>query len=108
MLSSGTPLREFLHVDDCADALVHLMKTYSDDSHINVGVGEDITIADLADLVTRVTGFSGRIAYDRSRPDGTPRKLMSNAKLAAMGWSPRISLPEGLKSTYQWFLAHQA
>jgi len=100
---SGTPRREFLHADDCADALVHIMKIYSDDEHINVGSGEDMTIADLARLVAQVVGYSGEIRYDVSKPDGTPRKLMSGAKLAALGWQPRISLREGLAATYHAF-----
>jgi len=100
---SGTPRREFLHVDDCADALVFLMENYSDAGHINVGSGQDQTIDELARLVMKVVGFSGQLTHDTSRPDGTPRKLMSNAKLAAMGWSPRISLEAGLAQTYRWY-----
>lgn len=105
---TGTPRREFLHVDDCASALIFLLKTYSADSHVNVGSGTDVTIDELADLVMKAVGFEGALEHDTSKPDGTPRKLMSNDKLAAMGWSPRIALPEGLKSTYQWFLTHRA
>jgi GDP-L-fucose synthase len=100
---SGTPRREFLHVDDCADALVFLMQTYSDFGHINVGSGEDQTIDELARLVIKVVGYNGDLVHDTSRPDGTPRKLMSNAKLAAMGWAPKISLAQGLAETYRWF-----
>ncbi|MGF0537493.1 GDP-L-fucose synthase [Agrobacterium sp. ES01] len=102
---TGTPRREFLHVDDCADALVHLMKTYSDDSHVNVGSGEDITILDLTKLVCEVVGFTGKIVHDLSKPDGTPRKLMSAAKLRSMGWSPKIALKDGVASAYASFLA---
>jgi len=105
---SGTPKREFLHVDDCANALVFLLKTYSEDAHVNVGSGTDLTIDELARLVMQAADFKGALEHDTTKPDGTPRKLMSNEKLAAMGWSPRISLPEGLKSTYQWFLANRA
>jgi GDP-L-fucose synthase len=105
---TGKPRREFLHVDDCANALVFLLKNYSGDGHVNVGSGTDVTIDELADLVMKAVGFEGALEHDTSKPDGTPRKLMSNEKLAAMGWSPRIALPEGLKSTYQWFLAHRA
>ena len=105
---TGAPRREFLHVDDCASALVFLLKNYSGDSHVNVGSGTDVTIDELAGLVMRAVGLDGALEHDLSRPDGTPRKLMSNEKLATMGWSPRIALPEGLKSTYQWFLAHRA
>jgi GDP-L-fucose synthase len=104
---TGTPRREFLHVDDCASALVFLLKTYSDDSHVNVGSGTDVTIDELARLVMRVVGFEGELVHDASKPDGTPRKLMSNAKLAAMGWSPAIGLEEGLRSTYRWFLEQE-
>ena len=102
---TGTPRREFLHVDDCADALVHLMKTYSDDSHVNVGSGEDITILDLTKLVCEAVGFTGKIVHDLSKPDGTPRKLMSAAKLRSMGWSPKIALKDGVASAYASFLA---
>lgn len=105
---SGTPRREFLHVDDCASALVFLLKNYSGDQHVNVGSGTDVTIDELARLVMQAVGFNGALEHDTSKPDGTPRKLMSNEKLAAMGWSPEISLPEGLKTTYQWFFANHA
>ena len=104
---SGTPMREFLHVDDCADACVFLMKRYSDAGHINVGSGTDIAIIDLARLVCQVVGADVEIVLDTDKPDGTPRKLMSNAKLAGMGWSPRIALRDGIASTYDWFLAHR-
>lgn len=100
---TGTPRREFLHVDDCADALVFLLKTYSGDSHVNVGSGTDIAIADLAGIVAEVVGFRGRIAHDLSKPDGTPRKLMSADTLRAMGWAPRIPLEEGVRAVYAWF-----
>ena len=103
---TGTPRREFLHVDDCADALVFLMKNYSCDSHVNVGYGEDITIKDLAKLVASTVGFQGQIVYDISKPDGTPRKLMATDKLRALGWFPKIGLPDGLKLTYSWFQDH--
>ncbi len=105
---TGTPRREFLHVDDCADACVHLMKTYSDATHVNVGSGEDITILELTRQVCDVVGFNGSIVHDLSKPDGTPRKLMSADKLRGLGWQPRIPLSEGLKSTYDWFIAHGA
>lgn len=104
---SGTPMREFLHVDDCADACVFLMERYSDAGHINVGSGTDIAIIDLARLVCQVVGADVEIVLDTDKPDGTPRKLMSNAKLAGMGWSPRIALRDGIASTYDWFLAHR-
>jgi GDP-L-fucose synthase len=97
---TGSPRREFLHADDCADACVHLMKTYSDFEHVNVGSGEDLTIYDLAQLVCQVVGFKGEIVRDTSKPDGTPRKLMSNAKLAAMGWRATIDLRVGILRAY--------
>ena len=101
---SGTARREFLHVDDCADALVLLMKAYSDARHINVGSGSDVTINELAETVAAVVGFRGRIVKDLSKPDGTPRKLMSGDRLQALGWRPSIGLDEGIASTYRWFL----
>ena len=104
---TGTPRREFLHVDDCAAALIFLLKNYSGDSHVNVGSGTDVTIDELARSVMQAVGFDGALTHDTSKPDGTPRKLMSNKKLAAMGWTPRISLQEGLQSTYRWFLEHK-
>jgi GDP-L-fucose synthase len=100
---SGKPRREFLHVDDCADACIHLMKVYSSDVHINIGSGADLTIRELAELVSNVVGFEGKILLDRSKPDGTPRKLMSSDKLNSLGWSAKISLREGLMATYTWY-----
>jgi GDP-L-fucose synthase len=114
---SGKPRREFLHVDDMAAASVHIMEldaqTYWSAasptmSHINVGSGEDCTIAELAQLVAAVTGFDGRIEFDRSKPDGTPRKLLDVSQLHSLGWSDAIKLPDGLKDTYAWFLDHHA
>jgi GDP-L-fucose synthase len=104
---TGTPRREFLHVDDCASALIFLLKNYSGDGHVNVGSGTDVTIDELARLVMRVVGLKGELVHDTARPDGTPRKLMSNQKLAAMGWSPAITLEDGLASTYRWFLEQE-
>ena len=101
---SGTPRREFLHVDDAADALVHVMTHYSDDEHINVGSGCDMTIKELASLVAAVVGFRGELVTDPSMPDGTPRKLLDVAKLTRLGWQPKITLEEGLMSTYRWYL----
>jgi len=101
---TGTPRREFLHVDDCASALIFLLKTYSGDGHVNVGSGTDVTIDELARLVMDVVGLKAQLVHDTSKPDGTPRKLMSNAKLAAMGWAPTIPLDQGLAQTYRWFL----
>jgi GDP-L-fucose synthase len=102
---TGTPRREFLNADDCADACVFLMKSYSDFEHVNVGSGEDLTIYDLATLVCEVVGFKGDVATDTSKPDGTPRKLMSADRLRAMGWKPTIELREGIAEAYRWFLA---
>ena len=102
---TGRPRREFLHVDDCADALVHLLKTYSEMEHINVGTGRDIEVARLAALVASVVGYAGRITFDAGKPDGTPRKLMNVDKLTATGWTAGIGLEDGIRSTYDWFLA---
>ncbi len=104
---TGAPRREFLHADDCADALVFLLKTYSDAEHVNVGSGEDLTILELTQLVCAVVGFEGEIVHDLSKPDGTPRKLMSADKLRGMGWSPKIDLERGVAETYRWFLDSQ-
>ena len=103
---TGAPRREFMHVDDCADALVFLMRHYSGDGHINVGVGDDVSIAELADLVCEVVGYDGRIVRDETKPDGTIRKLMSSARLQALGWRASIPLRQGLAQTYDWFLGH--
>lgn len=105
---TGSPRREFLHADDCADALVHLLKHYSAESHVNVGSGDDVTILELTRLICEVVGFAGEIVHDLSKPDGTPRKLMSADRLRAMGWAPSISLPDGISATYSWFLEHAA
>lgn len=104
---TGAPRREFLHVDDLADACVFLMKTYSDHEHVNVGSGSDVTILELTEMVMRAVGFIGEVVRDESKPDGTPRKLMSAAKLQAMGWYPKIALETGIASTYKWFLDNQ-
>ncbi|MGD2131250.1 MAG: GDP-L-fucose synthase [Maricaulaceae bacterium] len=105
---TGTPRREFLHVDDCADALVHLMKIYSDPGHVNVGSGTDVTIEELARAVMAVVGFEGDLTKDETKPDGTPRKLMAADKIRALGWTPSISLEEGLKDAYGWYLENVA
>lgn len=101
---SGSPRREFLHVDDLADACVFLMGNYSAEEHTNVGSGEDISIADLARIICEVVGFTGQLEFDRSKPDGTPRKLMSGKKIRAMGWSAVISLRDGIAATYAAYL----
>jgi GDP-L-fucose synthase len=100
---TGTPQREFLHVDDCAEALVHLMVNFSGEGPINVGTGTDIAIRELAEMIARIVGFSGRIVFDSSKPDGTPRKLTDISRLTALGWSARIPLEQGLGETYAWF-----
>lgn len=105
---SGTPRREFLHVDDCAAACVYLMENYSGAEHVNVGSGSDVTILELAEMVCSVVGFQGEIVRDTSKPDGTPRKLMSADKLRGLGWQPTIELRNGIASTYAWFLANAA
>ncbi len=103
---TGTPRREFLHADDCASACVHLLSNYSDDIHVNVGSGHDVTIAELAGMVRDAVGFTGDLVFDISKPDGTPRKLMSADRLRALGWHPSIRLADGIAITYQWFLDH--
>jgi GDP-L-fucose synthase len=105
---TGTPRREFLYVDDLADALVFLMKHYSEDAHINVGTGTDITIRELAELVAKVAGWSGEFVYDPSKPDGMPRKVMNVSKLRALGWTARTPLEDGFRSAYQWYVTHVA
>ena len=104
---TGSPLREFMHVDDCADALVHVLKNYSAHQHINIGYGEDISILEATRLVCEAVGYEGEITHDLTKPDGTPRKLMSSACLNGLGWSPKITLRDGLVATYQAFLARR-
>ncbi|ACZ18259.1 GDP-L-fucose synthase family protein [Thermanaerovibrio acidaminovorans] len=101
---TGSPRREFLHVDDLACASVFLLENYRGYEPINVGTGTDVTIAELADMVRNVVGFRGRVVWDSSKPDGTPRKLLDVSKIRSMGWSPSIGLEEGIRSTYRWFL----
>ena len=101
---TGSAMREFLHVDDLADACVFLMRHYSDGAHINVGFGEDISILDTVRLVNEVVGFEGEIVHDRTKPDGTPRKLMDSGRLMSLGWKPQIGLREGIAQTYDWFV----
>jgi len=101
---TGSPRREFLHVDDCADAVVFLSKFYSSESHVNVGAGKDISILELAKLVASTVGFRGRIVCDLTKPDGTPKKLMNSNKLYEMGWQPEITLALGIRSVYRWFI----
>ncbi len=103
---TGKPRREFLHVDDLADACVFLMQYYESDELVNVGWGEDVSITELAQLVADVVGFHGEAQYDTSKPDGPPRKLLDVSRIKALGWSPRIALNRGLAATYQWFLVN--
>lgn len=103
---TGTPRREFLHVDDLADAACFLMENYDAPDLLNVGVGQDLSIAELAALVARIVGYSGSIIFDRSRPDGTPRKLLDVSRIHALGWSAKIPLEQGIASTYEWYVAH--
>ena len=105
---SGKPLREFLHVDDCAEACLYLMENYDAEEIVNIGVGEDSSIADIASMVGEVVGYKGKIVYDASKPDGTPRKLVDATKINGLGWRAGIPLPEGIRSTYQWFLDNEA
>jgi len=105
---TGAPLREFLHVDDLADALVFLMQNYSDEEHVNIGVGSDVPIRELAALVARTVGFKGALRFDTFMPDGMPRKLLDSSRLSGMGWRPRIGLEDGLRQTYEWYLSQLA
>ena len=105
---SGMPLREFLHVDDLADAVVFLAKTYSEDGFVNIGTGDEVSIGALAHMVADAVGFEGRLEFDASKPDGTPRKLVDTAKLNALGWTPSIPLARGVAEVYRWFLEHGA
>ncbi|MCX7883176.1 MAG: GDP-L-fucose synthase [Brevinematales bacterium] len=103
---TGSPRREFLYIDDLADALVFLMNHYSDGLHVNVGVGEDVSIRELVEIIRRISGFEGEVVYDTSKPDGTPRKLLDVSRLFSLGWRPKVSLEEGLRLTYQWMRDH--
>ncbi len=103
---TGKPRREFLHVDDLADAAVFLMQQYEGEEFVNVGVGEDVSIRELAELIREVVGFGGKIVFDASKPDGTPRKLLDVSRISKMGWSPKIPLAQGLKQTYDWYRSH--
>jgi GDP-L-fucose synthase len=105
---SGRPRREFLYVDDLADACLFLMQRYAEEQPINVGWGRDQTIAELAETIARIVGFSGSTRYDASKPDGTPRKLLDTSRLTALGWRPRTELAEGIRATYEWFLNNRS
>ncbi len=102
---TGTPRREFLHSDDAASAILHLIEHYDGDQHVNIGTGEDISIRELAALVAEVVGFDGRVEWDTSKPDGTPRKLLDVSRLKGLGWAPRIGLRDGVAATCEWFTA---
>jgi GDP-L-fucose synthase len=102
---SGTPLREFLHTDDLANACTFLLENYNDDAPINVGWGQDISVAELGVMIAQIVGFEGQIQWDSSKPDGTPRKLLDTTKINSLGWEPSISLRDGIKSTYRWYLS---
>lgn len=104
---TGKPRREFLHVDDLADACVFLMSNYSSDRPVNVGWGSDVSVAELAALIARIVGFHGKLQFDPSRPDGTPRKLLDTARLRDAGWQPRIQLEDGVRGTIEWYRSHQ-
>jgi GDP-L-fucose synthase len=106
ILGSGNPRREFLHVDDLANAACFVMERYDGPDLLNVGVGEDLTIAELAETVAHVVGYNGRIVFDSSRPDGTPSKLLDVSRIHALGWRARIPLDEGVAATYDWYAAN--
>jgi GDP-L-fucose synthase len=105
---TGTPRREFLHVEDMADAVVYLLKTYNEEGIVNIGWGEDVTIRELAETVAAVAGFQGELVFDTTKPDGTPRKLLDTTRLTSLGWKPRIKLRAGIEGVYEWFKQHVA
>ena len=107
MWGTGSPKREFCHVDDCADACVFLMNKYSDNSIINIGVGEDVSIKELGEIIKDTVGYQGDIVYDTTKPDGTPRKLVDVNRINALGWTAKTKLHDGIASTYQWYLPQQ-
>ena len=105
---TGTPRREFLHVDDMADAVVFLLQNYDAEAIVNVGWGKDVTIHELAEIVMSAVGFEGKLEFDSSKPDGTPRKLLDTERLTKLGWQPKVSLKDGITQTYRWFVEHAA
>jgi len=105
---TGTPRREFLHVDDLADAVLYLLQEYDAEPIVNVGWGEDVTIRELAEMIMSVTGFTGQLRFDASKPDGTPRKLLDVTRLTGLGWRPKVGLKQGIEQTYSWFKNHFA
>ncbi|HEX6220174.1 MAG TPA: NAD-dependent epimerase/dehydratase family protein, partial [Acidimicrobiia bacterium] len=104
---TGNPRREFLHVDDLADATIFALCNYDGEEHLNVGVGEDISIRELAELIAEIVGWEGELEFDASMPDGTPRKLLDVAKLKSLGWSASIGLRQGIRDTYEWYLRNR-
>jgi GDP-L-fucose synthase len=105
---TGTPRREFLHVDDLADACLFLMQSYESEEWVNVGWGRDVTIAELAAIIGRSVGFTGSLSFNTSKPDGTPRKLLDTQRLTTLGWQPKIDLEAGIRATYEWYLKNAA
>ena len=105
---SGTPKREFLYVDDCADALVHVLAHYSGERHVNIGTGQDVTIRELAETIAGVVGYRGAFRYDTTKPDGTPRKLLDVSRLRELGWTATTTLRDGLAKTYDWYVAQES
>ena len=105
---SGTPKREFLYVDDCADALVHLLAHYSGERHVNIGTGQDVTIRELAETIASVVGYRGAFRYDTTKPDGTPRKLLDVSRLRELGWTATTTLRDGLAKTYDWYVSQES
>jgi GDP-L-fucose synthase len=105
---TGTPRREFLHVDDMADAVLYLLEHYDAEPIVNIGWGKDVTIRELAELVMSAVGYEGELRFDTSKPDGTPRKLLDTQRLTELGWQPKISLKSGISQTYRWFAEHAA
>jgi len=103
---TGTPRREFLHVDDLADAVIYLMNGYENDQIINVGWGDDVTIRELAEMIAMTSGYQGQLVFDSTKPDGPPQKLLDTSRLSALGWKPKIKLPAGIEQTYEWFKRH--
>ena len=105
---TGSPRREFMYVDDAADALVFLMRNYSAEDHVNIGVGTDVTIRELAETIARIAGVESRLRFDTGKPDGMPRKLMDSSRILAMGWEPKTNLEDGLRQAYSWYVEHVA
>jgi len=103
---TGSPRREFLHVDDLSEACLFLLENYNEPEIVNIGCGEDVTIRELAETVCDVLGFQGELVFDTTKPDGTPRKLLDMSKLFSMGWKPRVPLREGIRGAYDWYLQH--